>query len=65
MSKVFDVMSREERDGKTYWNDTGMVVIAYEKDGQNRLMLKDNRTNQTYSIFERKKREEKKEDSPW
>jgi len=69
MSQVFDACNREERENKTYWNQVGLTMIQYEKDGETRYMLKDARNGQTYSLFPRKvgksRRTNEGTDEPW
>ena len=61
MAQVYKAKKRKEIEGreKPLWIDVGFSVIQYEKDGQPRLMLVDERTGESYFLF----KFEKKQDS--
>ena len=57
MGTTYDAKRREtDDDGKAHWEDAGYKVIEYERDGERRLLLKDGRTGEMYSLFPRKPR---------
>jgi hypothetical protein len=64
MATTYDAKRREERDGKTYWRFTGFSVVRYEKDGEQRMMLVDDRSGIVYPLFERKPRQQT-DDAPY
>ena len=51
--KIFHCKRKEERNGKTYWNDVGLSVFF--SDGK--VSVKDSRTGEFYPAFEPKPRE--------
>ena len=59
MATTYDAKRKEEgTDGKTYWKFTGLTVVKYDRDGEERMMLVDDRAGQNYPLFERKPRQD-------
>ncbi len=53
--KVYDGKTRREVGDKTYWDHTGFILFENDKG---HLSLRDARTGQSISFFERKPKEQ-------
>jgi hypothetical protein len=61
MADVYKAKKRKEIEGreKPFWVDVGFTVIRYDKDGQSRLSLIDERTGESYALFKFESRDDR------
>jgi len=57
MGTTYDATRRyEDKNGKARWDNAGYSVVKYDHEGEERFMLKDGRTGETFTLFPRKPR---------
>jgi len=60
MGKAYRAKRRKEIEGreKPIWEDVGLTIIVYEKEGQTKYMIYDARSDDTYFCFRVEKKGE-------